>query len=308
MNVNFDLHTHTSLKTMLGGMDNTSRKSCWEMVDSKFLDLLSGGALGSQSSLKQMKDGNVKIAVTALYSLEQAFAKNWLLKTVITRIEKDLNKKYLEAIANDKVSPFKNIQEELVHIRDAAKVISDVKVVSSNDEIEENKINLVLSIEGLHCFQNTYNTNDRNKLVKDITVNLKEFINNNRVLYIGLTHLTQNHICTHTYAMKLLKDKEFLPRGEGLTQEAKNIIDICYSPTGYNNKSTLIDIKHMGIVSRIQFYKYRAEKGYTNIPIVASHIAVTGRSFNNIKVQKPKLSKHTGIYEVTHRESVSEIT
>lgn len=90
--------------------------------------------------------------------------------------------------------------------------------------------------------------------------------------------------------MKMLKGKEFIPQGEGLTKEAMELIDICYSSKGFNGKPTLVDIKHMGIVSRIQLYNYRAAKGYTNIPIVASHIAVTGRSFNNIRVQKPKPS------------------
>ena len=309
MSQHFDLHTHTSLKTMLGATDNTKRKSCWTIVNSKFLDGLSGGIIGSQSSLRQMREGNVKIAVTALYSLEQAFAKNWLLKKVITKIEKDLSKKYLESIADDRMSPYKNLTEELDHIKNASKDIDEVKVVRSNEEIDDTKINLVIATEGLHCFQNSYSIANPQQVINDIKNNFTEFIQLNRVLYTGLTHLTRGLICTHTYAMKMLKDKEFIPQGEGLTLAAKEMIDICYSGVGLGNKRTFIDIKHMGIVSRMQLYKYRSQKGYTNIPIVASHIAVTGRSFNNIKIQKPKAStKFADTVEVTHRRSYSNIS
>lgn len=309
MSQHFDLHTHTSLKTMLGGTDNNNRKDCWTIVKSQFLDALSGGILGSQGSLSQLQQGNVKIAVTALYSLEQAFAKNWLLKSVITKIEKDLSKKYLQAIANGKLSPYKNLLEELEHIKNAAQIQPDVKVVHSNFDIDQDKINLVIATEGMHCFQNTYDTSNKDAVINDIKNNFKEFIKQNRILYTGLTHLTRAPVCTHTYAMKMLKDKEFIPQGEGLTQAAKEIIDICYSTRGLNDKRTLIDIKHMGIVSRIQFYQYRAQQGYTNIPIVASHIAVTGRSLNNIKIQKPKPSaRYADTFEVVHRRSFSDIS
>ncbi|KXK43151.1 MAG: membrane dipeptidase [Bacteroidetes bacterium OLB11] len=114
--------------------------------------------------------------------------------------------------------------------------------------------------------------------------------------------MTKNDICTHTYAMKLIRDEAFIPGGEGLTTYAKNFIDLCYQNNGYNNKRTLIDIKHMGLSSRIQFYKYRSEKGYTNIPLVASHIAVTGLSFNNIYISGASKSKdYKDTIEVHHR-------
>lgn len=103
-----------------------------------------------------------------MYSLEQAFAKNWLLKSVITKIEKDFSKKYLESIANDKISPYKNLKDELEHIKLSSAGNSAAKVVNSNEEINLSKINLVIATEGLHCFQNTYDTSNRSKQVSDI--------------------------------------------------------------------------------------------------------------------------------------------
>jgi microsomal dipeptidase-like Zn-dependent dipeptidase len=310
MNTFFDLHTHTSLKTMLGGTNSENRKSCWHIVKSKVPDLLTEGILGSQSSLKQMKKGNVKIAITALYSLEKAFADNWLLKKYVTKIENDLSKEYLESISKNKLSPYQNLKDELAHIQKAiSEKMNDVQLLSNLNEINHNKINLILATEGLHCFQNSYDVSNEKQTIEDIKTNFIELIKQNRILYTGLTHLTRGVICTHTYAMKLLKGEEYIPQGGGLAQAAKDIIDICYSGTGFNEKKTFIDIKHMGIVSRMQFYEYRTQKGYTGIPIVASHIAVTGRSYNNIKIKSCKPSNvHANTVEIEHHKSFSNIS
>lgn len=313
MSHNLDFHTHTSLKTMLGGISNQTRKNCWTRVKSGVIDIFSGGSIGSQSCLRQMREGNVKIAVTALYSLEYAFANSWVLH-FLAELEKDLSKEYLKAIRDYKVSPYENLKEELLHIKSAEKENENdaepqVKIVNAYDEIDLNKMNIILATEGLHCFQNSYKTDDPAAAINDIKKNLKDFIEDNRVLYTGLAHLTRNIVCTHTYAMKMIKSKEFIPAGEGLTKDAEDIIDICYSGVGYNNKPTFIDIKHMGIVSRMQFYKYREEKGYTNIPIIASHMAVTGRSYKDIRIKNPGFTtEFDNTYVVTHERSFSEIS
>lgn len=306
----FDLHTHTSLKTMLGGIDSANRKSCWDIIKSEAIDLFTGDILKSQSSLSQLKKGKVKIAVTALYSLEKAFAENALLLKWGPRLVDDLSRDYLTSIKDYKLSPFKNINDELNHILAAVNERSEeVQVVNNLNEIRNNKINLILATEGLHCFQNSYKTSNKNKTIENIKANFNEFIKTHRVLYTGLTHLTRGLICTHTYAMKMLKGDEFIPNGGGLTQTAKEIIDICYGNSGYNGKKTFIDIKHMSIVSRIQFYAYRSQKGYSNIPIVASHIAVTGRSFNNIKIVSNELINNPeNTIEVKHHKSYANLS
>ena len=45
----------------------------------------------------------------------------------------------------------------------------------------------------------------------------------------------------------------------------------------------LIDIKHMSFYSRQQFYAFRRKNGYDKIPIIASHMGVTGFAFSRFK-------------------------
>jgi hypothetical protein len=76
-NANFDFHIHPSFKTFLGALKETDRQDCWQNVD--FFADRCIGILNSQSSLTQMKTGNVRLAVANLLSLERPLAKNFLL-------------------------------------------------------------------------------------------------------------------------------------------------------------------------------------------------------------------------------------
>ncbi len=99
------------------------------------------------------------------------------------------------------------------------------------------------------------------------------------LLYLTLTHLTyiaELPLATHAFGMKLLMNDNFYPSGLGLTPQGKEVIDSAYGMTADGRKTpVLIDVKHMSLKSRLDFYKYRKEKGYT-LPILATHMGVTG--------------------------------
>jgi microsomal dipeptidase-like Zn-dependent dipeptidase len=303
--MNFDLHAHISLKVMLGGTDNTNRKDCWSEINSPVLDIVSGGVISSQSSLHQIQQGKVHIALAPMYSLEHAFSKNFLLSKFIPKIEKQLSKTLLQRIRDDKSTPFNLLQEELALIKQSEN--SKMKVIQKLTDYDPAKINIILVIEGMHNFQDSY-LGKPSTLAASILKNLKSFITQHRVLYAGLAHLTRNLVATHCYGMKLIADKEFIPEGNGITETGKRVIDLCYSRSGFNNKYTLIDIKHMSLSARIEFYRYRDTQGYNHIPIVASHFACTGRSYNDIRIFKPKVSKkYDNAVEITYHKSYSDV-
>ncbi|MCY7349128.1 MAG: hypothetical protein LH606_00440, partial [Cytophagaceae bacterium] len=74
----------------------------------------------------------------------------------------------------------------------------------------------------------------------------------------------------------------------------------------------LIDIKHMGLKSRLDFYDYRRAKGYA-LPIIASHMGVTGYSVDEwksalgeAKLIRLKASNTPVVSVETHRRTAGE--
>ncbi len=99
------------------------------------------------------------------------------------------------------------------------------------------------------------------------------------LFYLTLTHLTyieELPLASHAFGMKMLKHKNFYPSGFGITKAGKEVIDAAYKMTA-DGKSTpvLIDLKHMSLKSRLDMYRYHAEKNYT-VPVIATHMGVTG--------------------------------
>lgn len=115
------------------------------------------------------------------------------------------------------------------------------------------------------------------------------------LLYLTLTHLTyinEQNLATHAFGMKMLKHPSFFPFGNGITASGYRIIEKCYKMTNYKDEARpiLIDLKHLGLKSRQDLYKYRTKLintkfpeetiDYSKIPLIASHVAVTGYSYN----------------------------
>lgn len=112
------------------------------------------------------------------------------------------------------------------------------------------------------------------------------------MMYITMTHLTHQgsyNVATHSFGLKLLEHNAFYPLGCGITHYGYELIDACYQLQLQKDASNdmvaapvLIDIKHLSLQSRMDFYKYRKEKGY-QLPIVASHMGVTGYTIKEWK-------------------------
>jgi len=166
--------------------------------------------------------------------------------------------------------------EEIRHLegslaaRDGARPF---RIVSSREGISEDHNNLVLAVEGAHVL---------NGAGEDPLERLNELKNfRHRILYLTLCHFAQNPLCTQAYAMKLVKPTKlptFLPAGTGLTELGKSVIRSCYDTT--TGQRILIDIKHMSLSGRQQFYAWkRADPELHDVPILASHAGVTGLSW-----------------------------
>ncbi|MEP3211139.1 MAG: hypothetical protein ABJN95_18270 [Maribacter sp.] len=123
------------------------------------------------------------------------------------------------------------------------------------------------------------------------------------ILYLTLTHLThipEQHLATHAFGLKTLKHPSFYPFGNGLTALGKEVIKRAYelkiqngqhktTSKQSNGKDTdlaapvLIDIKHLSLKSREDLYEFRKKNKYNSIPLIASHVGVTGYSIHDWK-------------------------
>jgi len=123
------------------------------------------------------------------------------------------------------------------------------------------------------------------------------------ILYLTLTHLThipEQHLATHAFGSKVLKHPSFYPFGNGLTTQGKEVIKRAYELQIESKKSktsakrstesnsaksapVLIDVKHLSLKSREDLYAFRKQNGYGKIPLIASHVGVTGYSINDWK-------------------------
>jgi len=322
-----DLHVHPSLKASL--CRTTVGVTSWDEIrlDEKGLlgKILKGfeDVLRSQANLTQLKQGNVRIAVVALHGVELAFAERIIFSTLVP-LASDLDSGLLQSVASGSVTYFDMLN------RDANRLVADtqdhtkVHLVTSFKDISEitddNVLILVPAVEGSHSFKNfrfdtskigTKHPQQNLKLedenlsatdIKNIVNNFKTFREQYHPFYMTLTHLSRQPACAHAYGVRvrlqnksnllvLGKDKSFKPAGFALTDFGKAMIDASYTLDS-KNKYTLIDVKHMSLVSRLQFYEYRKEKGYSNIPIIASHMGVTGISCKAIPVRWISANKH----------------
>jgi microsomal dipeptidase-like Zn-dependent dipeptidase len=266
MDTYFDFHFHPSLKSFLSEDDAALRESCWTTYTEGAI------ILRSQSSLEQSWQGGVRLGVAAMYVLERAFTSSFLIEHIapaITPLDRDMLR-----LPQD-TDNLKRLKSEVAHLKAALNAPSGngraMQVIRGMSEYDPNKINLILAIEGSHCLD-LFNTR-----LEDNLRQLKE--GEERFLYLNLTHLSRFPTCSHAYGIKLVRGHEqFRPGGAGITELGYRIIDMAYDKTigGY---PLYIDIKHMSLESRRQFYAYRKARGYEAIPIIASHMGCTGISW-----------------------------
>ena len=287
----FDLHLHPSFKPFLSHPTAELKDNCWTTYNS-IIDIID-----SQSSLEQMQRGKVNLAVAPIYTLERPFSSSFLLEHVAPAFSPMHREMMHFPTESDNYDRF---LAEIKHLELSQSLENDsgrsFNLLKSIKDIDPKKINLILAIEGTHALEKSHTS---------LLDNLKEIKNSDyRFLYLTLTHLTRFGTCSHAFGMKLIKNnKEFVPGGKGLTDLGKKVIDLAYNDQ--EGHRIFVDIKHMSLVSRRQFYQYRKEKGYDNIPIIASHMGFSGiTSQPQVLKQyiKKKVARKDGLVQVLYEQ------
>jgi len=167
--------------------------------------------------------------------------------------------------------------------------------------IEEKTIPVFLSLEGGHSlteisdgkmFRKEYaelSAGELNGLEESLQRNISRvkgahdtasFESSHTPIYVTLCHMYQNFLAGH--ARTYLQGKFISPGMEdlldqsaglnnGITSLGRKAIDLLTSDA--NGRRILIDVKHMSVKARNEYYKIAKER---NLPVIASHVAMSG--------------------------------
>lgn len=309
----FDFHCHPSFKSALNHFDVDRCPSPWKDVEfsqnlcgifSNF-DELVGDSFDSQSSFNQIKaNGTGCLVVVNLLAFERAYTFVKPFQNV-----DGLDFEVIKQIGEQKISYFDYLRTRMwTHLK---RFNNDVqaddwkyRIIQSMREYprvpEEKTIYVLLGIEGAHNFytSKTLVDQDPEAVIQNLRDWKKESVDHPddfpRLFYITLTHHAQNLLTNHAWAIppffapagannpNNLPTGQFNPREDGLTEAGKRFIRTALRQEN-GQKRILIDLKHMSLRARLQYYDLLREDEFidANIPVLASHMAMTGTPLLN---------------------------
>lgn len=273
----FDLHCHPGLKTLFLPQDGT-QLSAWQNVQAP--TFLVGDILCSQSSLGQISSGQVPLICITLHPPEAGMLDQLVIKLAAGAFwSKLLNEDRLDTLISGADGYQYVFYEELANImappRPADGIAAGINVKflknwADFDPSDKGTVHVVFNIEGGHALYPQGVMGDGLTQPQPALDNLATFINRNFLtLYLTPTHLTPNSFINHAYGNKILTKGPLLPRGFGITTNGLELIKYAYE------RGLLIDVKHMSLLSRLQFYRIH-NQFFPGKPIIASHAGLTG--------------------------------
>lgn len=253
-----------------------------------------------QADPKTLIDGGVGVVCASLYPFEKYFAKPKLpdfladiLLQCITEVGKprinkiqafkdyfpDLEKEYNFFLQLDgKVKSFDGKDYQYKFVNNFNELL---QLHANKGTIQT--LGVINTIEGGHAFgtgihplslkQNKQTVLDR---IEKIKTQWKY-----PPFFVTLAHHFYNEICGHAESLTSLA-KSFNDQLEGMetgfTEEGKEILDLLVDET--TGKRVFIDVKHMSVLSRRQFYEFNRALYNNELPVIVSHGGVTGLADN----------------------------
>ena len=280
----FDFHCHPGLKPQFS--DPATKVSPWENIIAKLaifkninisINKLFNEVLNSQSNLRQLVQSDVKLFGLILHAPEKKVAVALKEKRIVNLGQINLiNPDQLNYLASG-IHSFELINTELKSLKDASTKSgmrgASFKIISKAGDFNEGAdktIHGVIIVEGLHCF---FDDPDAPDAKERWTANFEKFTSENAVMAINLCHMQQNPFCNHAHGIQLFNPGYFFPTRRSITKWGIEVIDSMIS------KKILIDIKHMSLLARIDYYQKLRDPNDSNsfsYPIICTHAGTTG--------------------------------
>ncbi len=314
-----DFHCHSAMKPFgksynykTIGRNNPHRNrssSIWKYNPPSLADKLINYIINltkfSQANFTSLAKGGVNIICVSLYPIEKWFfvnkIKNEFIRDIAANFATGVGKKRIDAIQainnyfkdlEMEYDFYKQLDGKIIQLPEGkfryklVKSYNEIKAFRAQDQDKIATICVILSIEGMHVLNQSINkTPDEATFM----ANLQKIKNwEHPPFFVAVSHHFWNHLCGHAESFtKLVKKK--VDQSEGLNTGFTSLgIKITHELLSTNNgKRILIDLKHMSVASRADFYKLIDDNPkYKNIPLIVSHGAANGlQSFTN-KEQK----------------------
>ena len=304
-----DFHCHSAMKPYgksfnysVIGKNNPNRNrsnSIWKYNPPTLVDKLINYIIHltkfSQANFTSMAKGGVNVVCISLYPIEKWFFANKInnefIKDIASNFATGVGKKRVDAV-QALTNYFEDLEMEYDFYKQLDGVVKRLpegkfryKLVKSYDEIERIKaedhdklttICVVLTIEGLHVLNHNIKIQPREE---DFLANLQYIKNwDTPPFFVAIAHHFWNHLCGHAQRFtKLVKKKVDQSEGlnSGFTALGEKIVHELLSTN--NGKRILIDLKHMSVASRKDYYSIiDTTPAYKHIPHIISHGAVNG--------------------------------
>ena len=276
-----DIHCHPVVKTLL--KERADARSVWVPIDLQ-LPLVNG--LESQCALDQVCDIGMNLLCLTRHTLERGMVRQPLLYVAsIVPYSAYMKLPRLLRLAHGdqpgRVSYDEQLDDEWYNLhrspdgRYPNQKLCHLTSLSEYKEENKETLYIIFNVEGGHIFNNPGDECHEVKTDNVIYVLNKLQGECPMIFYFTPTHTTPNNLINHAFAGKILRDKPFRPDSFGICPTGFSAIKEIYK------RKILIDIKHMSLVSRQQFYKFRNDNGI-DTPIIASHVAFTGLSWEGL--------------------------
>ncbi|WP_053989834.1 membrane dipeptidase [Mangrovimonas sp. TPBH4] len=296
-----DLHCHPNLKTFghsFNKGNSTKKQNVWYYNPPNFFTKLLNITLGvtkfSQVDFTTLSKGNAKIIFASLYPFEKGFFINaagrgpfsaWLGHFVT-----DIGFHRIRHLQQH-TDYFTDLEMEYNFLKNSQKsfkindheyrwsLISDQNALNKS-LLNNNEIAVILSIEGAHVFNTGLSEYGKATSELEVIKNIRKIKKwEHPPFYITFAHNFNNDLCGHAESLEPIK--YFVNQNKGMHSGFTKIgIKVLHELLSFQNgKPIYIDIKHMSLQSRKEYFKILEHDYSENIPpTIVSHGAVNGLS------------------------------
>lgn len=304
----FDFHVHPTLKSLFSEEDRKTspyvkidtRKVPWFIRWCTDMDLV----VSSQSNLDQLFKSKVELFGFAVFIPDRSLMDNKLIKgaadpdhSLSVYIQKD----QLDKLIDKNQNPYKTLTEEDIPILSKSddfgfpeRKINILKKKSDFVAGDPNQINAFFVVEGLHTLDEQPFSNKID--IEKVKTNLEDLQKTGKVFSVNLCHMEQSNICNHAYGIQFIKDDAFYPVGNGMRTDAYKMVDFLH------DEGIMIDVKHMGLKSRLDYYDRYKQQGH-KLPILCTHAGLAGishKEINQYVMQRPVTRKLKSGRKIIH--------